>query len=71
MSEPLEGFCYTVFITDVFSWKVVGWGVSSTMHTLGIPVMVLKQALFEAKKSGSDLRQIVHQTDTWVPVYCW
>uniref|UniRef100_UPI001F01F3D7 DDE-type integrase/transposase/recombinase n=1 Tax=Rothia nasimurium TaxID=85336 RepID=UPI001F01F3D7 len=24
-----SGFCYTAFITDVFSRKVVGWGVSS------------------------------------------
>lgn len=55
-----SGFCYTAFITDVFSRKIVGWGVSSTMHTLG---MALKQALFQAKKGGSDLTQIVHHSD--------
>ncbi|WHS49943.1 IS3 family transposase [Rothia sp. SD9660Na] len=65
-----SGFCYMAFITDVFSRKVVGWGVSSTMHTLGMPLTALKQALFEAKKGGSDLRQIVHQTDAWFAVYC-
>lgn len=58
-----SGFCYTAFITDVFSRKIVGWGVSSTMHTLGMPVMALKQALFQAKKDGSDLTQIVHHSD--------
>ena len=58
-----SGFCYTAFITDVFSRKIVGWGVSSTMHTLGMPLTALKQALFEAKKGGSDLRQIVHHSD--------
>lgn len=58
-----SGFCYTAFITDVFSRKVVGWGVSSTMHTLGMPLTALKQALFEAKKGGSDLTQIVHHSD--------
>lgn len=58
-----SGFCYTAFITDVFSRKIVGWGVSSTMHTLGMPTMALKQALFEAKKVGSDLTQVVHHSD--------
>lgn len=58
-----SGFCYTAFITDVFSRKIVGWGVSSTMHTLGMPVMALNQALFQAKKDGSDLTQIVHHWD--------
>ena len=58
-----SGFCYTAFITDVFSRKIVGWGVSSTMHTLGMPLTALKQALFEAKKGGSDLTQIVHHSD--------
>ncbi|ORC16116.1 transposase [Rothia nasimurium] len=58
-----SGFCYTAFITDVFSRKIVGWGVSSTMHTLGMPLTALRQALFEAKKSGSDLTWIVHHSD--------
>lgn len=58
-----SGFCYTAFITDVFSRKIVGWGVSSTMHTLGMPLTALRQALFEAKKSGSDLTRIVHHSD--------
>ena len=57
------GFCYTAFITDVFSRKIVGWGVSSTMDTQGMPLMALKQALFEARRSGSDVTQVVHQSD--------
>lgn len=58
-----NGFCYTAFITDVFSRKIVGWGVSSTMHTLGMPVMALKQALFQAQRAGADPHQIVHHSD--------
>lgn len=58
-----SGFCYTAFITDVFSRKIVGWGVSSSMHTLGMPLTALKQALFDAKKGGSDVTQIVHHSD--------
>lgn len=58
-----SGFCYTAFITDVFSRKIVGWGVSSTMHTLGMPVTALKQALFAAQRAGADPHQIVHHSD--------
>ncbi|MDO4898134.1 MAG: IS3 family transposase [Rothia sp. (in: high G+C Gram-positive bacteria)] len=58
-----SGFCYTAFITDVFSRKIVGWGVSSTMHTLGMPLTALRQALFEAKRDGSDFTEIVHHSD--------
>lgn len=61
--RTVGGFCYTAFITDVFSRKIVGWGVSSTMHTLGMPLMALKQALFEARRSGADLTQVVHHSD--------
>lgn len=63
-----SGFCYTAFITDIFSRKIVGWGVSSTMHTLGMPLTALKQVLFDARKSGSVLTEIVHQTDAWFAV---
>lgn len=58
-----SGFCYTAFITDVFSRKIVGWGVSSTMHTLGMPLTALKQALFEAKRVGANPLEIVHHSD--------
>lgn len=61
--RTMSGFCYTAFITDVFSGKIVGWGVSSTMHVLGMPLMALKQALFQARKDGSDFTEIVHHSD--------
>ena len=28
-----SGFCYTAFVTDVFSRKIVGWSTRSTMRT--------------------------------------
>ena len=27
-----SGFCYTAFVTDVFSRKIVGWSTRSTMR---------------------------------------
>lgn len=47
----------------MFSPKVVGWGVSSTMRALGVPLTALKQALFEARRAGSDPAQIVDHSD--------
>ena len=58
-----SGFCYTAFITDVFSRKIVGWGVSSTMHTLGMPLTALKPALFEAKRAEANPLELVHHSD--------
>ena len=41
----------------------MGWGVSSTMHTLGMPLTALKQALFEAKRAEANPLEIVHHSD--------
>lgn len=41
----------------------MGWGVSSTMHTRGMPLTALRQALCEAKRDGSDFTEIIHHSD--------
>ncbi|WP_181241793.1 IS3 family transposase [Corynebacterium diphtheriae] len=28
-----KGFVYTVFVTDVFSWRIIGWVLSDSMRT--------------------------------------
>lgn len=58
-----SGFCSTAVITYAINRKIVDWGISSTMHTLGMPRMALKQALFDARKNGADLAEIVHHSD--------
>ena len=37
----LAGFCYVAFITDVCSRKIVGWAVSASLHTAGLPLLAL------------------------------
>ena len=33
----LAGFCYLAFITDVFTRRIVGWAVSTSLHTDALP----------------------------------
>ncbi|MGT0859417.1 DDE-type integrase/transposase/recombinase [Mycobacterium tuberculosis] len=35
-----QGFCYTAFVTDVCTRKIVVWAVSATMRTEDLPVQV-------------------------------
>ncbi len=39
--RSLGGFCYTAFVTNVFTRKIVGWSVSSSLHTVGLPLLAL------------------------------
>jgi transposase InsO family protein len=38
------GFAYVAFVTDVFSRKIVGWSVSSTLKTDMLPLQALNMA---------------------------
>ena len=40
----LTGFCYVPFITDVCSRRIVGWTVSASLHTAGVPLLALEHA---------------------------
>ena len=58
-----SGFCYTAFVMDLFSRRIVGWATSSRMDTdnaLG----ALEQAIWTRKdRGGGDLEGLVHHSD--------
>lgn len=56
-----SGFCYTAFVTDVFSRKIVGWSTRSTMRTEDLPLEALEHALIAAKDQA--LQGLVHHSD--------
>lgn len=58
--RTLSGFVYTAFVTDVFSRKIVGWAVRSTMKTEALPLEALEQAIVLAK---DNLQGLVHHSD--------
>lgn len=60
--RSLGGFCYTAFVTDVFTRKIVGWAVSASLHTVGLPLLALEHALLNTGASRG--RQgLIHHSD--------
>jgi putative transposase len=55
-----QGFVYVAFVIDVFARCIVGWRVSSSMHT-DFVLDALEQALF-ARQSGRD-GELIHHSD--------
>lgn len=53
-----RGFVYVAFVTDVFSRKIVGWRVSSSLRS-DLALDALEQALHERK----DLDNLIHHSD--------
>jgi putative transposase len=56
-----RGFVYVAFVTDVFSRKIVGWRVSSSLRS-DLALDALEQALHDRK----DLEKLVHYSDRGV-----
>lgn len=55
-----QGFAYVAFVTDVFSRRIVGWNVSSTLKADVLPLQALNMAAFASK---SDLSGLTHHSD--------
>ena len=55
-----QGFCYTAFVTDARTRKIVGWAVSATMRTEDRPWQALNHAVWQTNSNLSDL---VHHSD--------
>ena len=57
-----SGFCYTAFITDVFTRRIIGWAVATSLRTEALPLQALEQALqtspAEASRTG-----LIHHSD--------
>lgn len=55
-----SGFAYVAFITDVFSRRIVGFNVASTLKADILPLRALDMAAFAA---GGDLTGLTHHSD--------
>ena len=58
----VRGFCYTAFIVDAFSRRIVGWRVASTLRT-DLVLDALEMAIWAR---GSSLPGLVHHSDRGV-----
>jgi len=55
-----SGFAYVAFVTDVYSRRIVGWNVASTLKADILPLQALEQAAWGA---GGDLSGLTHHSD--------
>ncbi|WP_062891139.1 IS3 family transposase [Mycobacterium avium] len=55
-----QGFCYTAFVTDAATKKIVGWAVAATMRTEDLPLQAFNHAVWQ---SNSNLSELVHHSD--------
>ncbi len=56
--RTFEGFCYVAFVTDVFSRRIVGWQLSSSLHT-DLPLDALEMALWLREVNDT----LIHHSD--------
>jgi putative transposase len=56
------GFCYTAFVIDVFSRRIVGWRTASSLRT-DLALDALEMAIYAR---GHDLAGLVHHSDRGV-----
>lgn len=55
-----QGFAYTAFVIDVFSRRIVGWNVASTLKADVLPLQALNMAAWGA---DGPLDELVHHAD--------
>jgi len=49
-------------VTDLYSRRIVGWRVSSTLRT-DLALDALEQAIWQRRRDGHQLDQLVHHSD--------
>ena len=58
----IAGFCYTAFIVDVFSRRIVGWRVAASLRT-DLALDALEMAIYAR---GQELAGLIHHSDRGV-----
>jgi putative transposase len=58
----IAGFCYTAFIVDVYSRRIVGWRVAASLRT-DLALDALEMAIFAR---GQELLGLIHHSDRGV-----
>ncbi len=57
-----SAMCFTAFVTDVYSRRIVGWRTHDRMPT-ELPLDALEMALWVRDRAGSDVTGVVHHSD--------
>lgn len=59
------GWVYVAFVTDVVNREIVGWQVSTSLHT-ELALEALQMAIYRREPAGDDLTGLVHHSDRGV-----
>ena len=60
-----SGWVYAAFILDVFSRRIVGWQLSTSLHT-ELALDALEMGIWTRERAGRDLSQLIHHSDRGV-----
>ena len=60
-----SGWVYAAFVTDVFSRRVVGWQLSTSLRT-DLALDALEMGLWTRRHEGHDTTAVVHHSDRGV-----
>ena len=63
--RTFAGWVYAAFVLDVFSRRIVGWQVSTSLYT-ELALDALQMGLWVRTKDGADLTGLVHHSDRGV-----
>lgn len=63
--RTFSGWVYAAFVVDVFSRMVVGWQVSTSLHT-NLALDALEMGIWARKRAGQDVTGLVHHSDRGV-----
>jgi putative transposase len=63
--RTFSGWVYAAFVIDVFSRRVVGWQVSTTMHT-ELALDALEMGIWSRQRTDRDLSNLIHHSDRGV-----
>lgn len=63
--RTFSGWVYAAFVTDVFSRRVVGWQLSTSLHT-DLALDALEMGLWTRRRDGRDVSQLIHHSDRGV-----
>lgn len=63
--RSFAGWVYAAFVIDVFSRRVVGWQVSTSLYT-ELALEALEMGIWSRTREGADLTGLVHHSDRGV-----
>ena len=63
--RTFAGWVYAAFVLDVFSRRIVGWQVATSLYT-ELALDALQMGIWARTKAGADLAGLVHHSDRGV-----